>query len=62
MVALELYEHQKLCAEWHMHFSVLPVAIQSPYTSPLIFKMLLENVMVFEVDVHCLAGYDLIFN
>ena len=36
LVALELYEHRKVCAEWHMNFSVvlsvLLVAIQSPYT------------------------------
>jgi hypothetical protein len=36
LVVLELYEHRKMCAEFHMHFSVvlsvLLVAIQSPYT------------------------------
>jgi len=35
VAALELYEHRKMCAECHMHFSVvlsvLLVAIQSPY-------------------------------
>jgi len=32
------------------------------HLSDIIFKKLLENVMLFHVAYHCLAGYDLIFN
>jgi len=63
LVALELYEHQKMCVEWHTHFSVF-LSRDVPYLrwSDIIFKNWLENAMLLHVAYSCLAGYDLIFN
>ena len=63
LVALELYEHRKIWAEWHTHFSVvLSILLVAAHLSDIIFKKWLENVMLFHVAYHCLASYNLIFN
>ena len=64
VVALELYEHQKTCAEWHMHVSVQRCALPPMELTWVILssKSDFENVMLFHVAYCCLASYDLIFN
>ena len=52
LVSLELYEHRKMCAEWHMHFSVVLSVLLSHHSialhlTPITVRRILHEDLKF---------------